>query len=392
MKKRFIGLTFAIIILITFFQRVGFVNSFTDIGQANSKPPNSISVVASQSNPVDLKRLPLGDGKLSNSPKVGWIWACRVDPNAGGAFRDGDWIKSDGTYDFTAKPIVEGNVNWSYRFKMALNGNKRIFNTNDLPNHPTGVYPISPSSNAYLYDRNPNSIAIQNMQVELPANPQLAAQPTCTPGAVGILKTGAVLFNALDAPGRDAVAHETQDACQGHPQQSGVYHYHSATTCLPDKTTQDGHSTLVGYSLDGFGIFGRHGQDGNALQSADLDVCHGHTHAINWDGKQVSMYHYHATWDFPYTVGCMRGTYKMSDVMAISGPRPSMRGTQGFPNRDFGNNPPPRRPNLATAANKLGISEQNLRNALGAPPPNLGEAASRLGISEQKLRDALGVP
>jgi hypothetical protein len=24
------------------------------------------------------------------------------------------------------------------------------------------------------------------------------------------------------------------------------------------------------------------------------------------------MYHYPATWDFPYTVGCMRGMYKMS--------------------------------------------------------------------------------
>ena len=34
------------------------------------------------------------------------------------------------------------------------------------------------------------------------------------------------------------------------------------------------------------------------------------------------MYHYHATWDFPYTAGCMRGTYRMSDVMKIAGPPP----------------------------------------------------------------------
>ncbi|NMF60453.1 YHYH protein [Pseudanabaena yagii] len=386
MNKYFISLTCLIILLITLFQKVGIVNSAT---KPERSPNLTIANVISQANPVDLKRLPLGDGKISNSPKVGWIWACRIDPNAGGAFRDGNWIKSDGTYDFTAKPIVQGKVNWDYRFKMSRQGNKRIFSTNDLPNHPTGIYPIAPNSEAFLYDRNPNRIAPQNMQVELPANPQLASQPSCASGAVGILLTGTVLFNALDALGRDAVAHETQDVCQGHPQEAGVYHYHSATTCLPDQTTKDGHSTLMGYSLDGFGIFGRHGESGKVLKSADLDVCHGHTHQINWDGKQISMYHYHATWDFPYTVGCMRGSYKMSDVMTISGPRPRRR--EGFPPQDFGN-APPRRPNLAIAAQKLGISEQKLRDALGAPPPNLEISAERLGISEQTLRDALGVP
>ena len=27
------------------------------------------------------------------------------------------------------------------------------------------------------------------------------------------------------------------------------------------------------------------------------------------DGKTVVMYHYHATWEFPYAVGCFHGTY-----------------------------------------------------------------------------------
>ena len=43
------------------------------------------------------------------------------------------------------------------------------------------------------------------------------------------------------------------------------------------------------------------------LTNADLDECHGHTHTITWDGKAVVMYHYHATREFPYTVGCFRG-------------------------------------------------------------------------------------
>ncbi|MEH2437200.1 MAG: hypothetical protein V7K25_23670, partial [Nostoc sp.] len=58
------------------------------------------------------------------------------------------------------------------------------------------------------------------------------------------------------------------------------------------------------------------------------------------------------------------------------------------------------------AAVKLGVSEQQLKNALGVPanPPNPGDrnqrpprpdlkaAAAKLGVSEQQLKDALGVP
>jgi hypothetical protein len=239
------------------------------------------------------------------------------------------------------------------------------------------------------------------VRIELPVNPVLANSPSCAPGAIGILLTGSVLFSALDAPGRDAVAHETQDKCQGHPQQSGVYHYHSLSSCLADDRTSDGHSRLMGYALDGFGIYGRRGEGGKTLTSADLDECHGHTHRIDWDGKSVTMYHYHATWDFPYSVGCLRGSYSRADVEALSGPRPTQRGDDNGRGRDrpqesgdMMNHPGERRspPDLATAASKLGISESRLRQALGPPPPDLEAAASQLGISVQKLREALGPP
>jgi hypothetical protein len=32
---------------------------------------------------ADLTHLPLGDGTISQEPKKGWIWACRIDPDAG---------------------------------------------------------------------------------------------------------------------------------------------------------------------------------------------------------------------------------------------------------------------------------------------------------------------
>jgi hypothetical protein len=333
----------------------------------------------------DLTRLPLGDGKLSNAPKAGWIWPCHTEPDAGGAGRDGPWIKGDGTYDLTAKAVVPGSVSWPHRFSIQVQQGRRVFSSNDLPPHPTGLFPIPADSTAYQYDRNPNRISEQNIFLELPANPVIAAQPSCAPGAVGILLSGVSLFNALDAPGRDAVAHETQDQCQGHPQVSGVYHYHSVSTCVEKSRPANAHSPLVGYMVDGFGIYGRYGEGGKLLTSADLDECHGHTHKIDWDGKPVTMYHYHATWDFPYTAGCMRGSYRMSDVMKLSGPPPSGMGSRQGP-------PPGGHPDLNVAARKLGISADRLRAALGPPPPDLDAAAGRLGIPVERLRDALGVP
>jgi hypothetical protein len=281
---------------------------------------------AAAAHDVDLTKLPLGDGKISTEPRTGFIWACRVDPGGGGAFRDGPWIKADGTYDFTRKAVVPGDVHWPSRYTMRVEGANRIFSLNDLPSHGTGTFPIPSDSAAYQYDRNPNAIAQQSFDVALPTEPVVAPTPSCAPGAVGILLSGAVLFNALDAPGRDAVAHETQDKCQGHPQRGGVYHYHWITTCIDDKREADGHSALVGYALDGFGIYGHYGEGGKPLSSADLDACHGHTHAIMWNGRRVVMYHYHATWDFPYTIGCLRGTYSRENVRAISGPPPPFLG------------------------------------------------------------------
>lgn len=363
------------------------------------------SLACMQAAAHDLTRLPLGDGKLSQSPKVGWIWACHTEPDAGGAFRAGPWIKADGTYDLTAKAVVPGSVTWPHRFNIQVQQGRRVFSSNDLPPHPTGIFPIPSDSSAYRYDRNPNRISQQNVLLDLPANPVLAAQPGCAPGAVGILLSGVSLFNALDAPGRDAVAHETQDQCQGHPQVSGMYHYHNVSTCVEKPRLANAHSALVGYMVDGFGIYGRYGEGGKLLTSADLDECHGHIHMIEWDGKRVAMYHYHATWDFPYTAGCMRGSYRMSDVMKLSGPPLQRNGEQPRgPGMGDGRGPPPsgmdRRPgpppgghpDLNAAAGKLGISVERLRAALGPPPPDLDAAAARLGMPVEQLRGALGVP
>ena len=254
---------------------------------------------------VDHAHVPLGDGKLSTSPQRDYVWSCMSHTNVSMA-TSLPWHNGDGTWDMTKKLTVDGSVSWTSLFTVSVQGNQRVFSTNDLPNHLTGNFPISSSDDAYSFDRNPNAISEQSIVLQLPANPQIAAQPSCVGGEVGIMLSGVILFNAIDAEGHDAPANEIQDECGGHPQMSGLYHYHNLSKCIADTST--GHSTLLGYAFDGFGIFGLYGEDGKELTNADLDECHGHTHVIEWDGQQVEMYHYHMTNQFPYSVGCYRGT------------------------------------------------------------------------------------
>jgi hypothetical protein len=259
---------------------------------------------------VNPNALPLGDGHISTAPERGAVWSCqqRFPPNAPGAQAAGDWLDAAaGTWDPAGKPTVDGVNSWPHRFDIDTAEGQRLISSASVPNHDTGTFPVAPSDDAYRFDRNPNRIQVRDVLLELPASPEAAARPSCLPlGPIGILLTGSHFFNGLDAAGRDAVAHEIQDGCQGHPERQGTYHYHSLTSCLNDEG--EGHSKLVGYALDGFGLFGHRGEDGLVVSNADLDECHGHTHAIPWNGRDVTLYHYHATQEYPYTLGCFRGT------------------------------------------------------------------------------------
>jgi hypothetical protein len=266
--------------------------------------------ISTNGDPLDAKNLPLGDGKISSVPRKGYLMSCQNRFfGGGGAFKDGEWIRADGTWDSTAKAQVDGDVAWSnFKYEIKIADGKRQLIGNGLPNHHTGIFPVQQTDDAYKYDRNPNSIKEIQIIYDLPLLPQIAENPACVPmGAIGVMKTGAVIFNALDAQGKDAAAHEIQDKCDGHPEIEGQYHYHNLSKCI-EETTNGKHSELVGYALDGFGIFGIYGENGKQLTDQDLDECHGHTHEILWDGKKVNLYHYHATKEYPYTIGCFKGT------------------------------------------------------------------------------------
>lgn len=284
---------------------------------ASPTPSASGSIVNTWAAPgsVTLDALPLGDGNVSlTTPAVGSVFACQAgNANAGGSQVDGPWIHGT-TWNATEKIVVQGNVTWpSAAFTVSVAGDTRTIVTNDLPTgFSTGTFPIAASDPAHQYDGNPNSISdSESITVNLPVSPTASATPNClTGGGIGILLNGVLLFDALDGPGRDAVAHEEQDLCQGHPQQEGQYHYHEVPTCLRDNAA--GSSTVVGWAYDGYPIVVERDGAGNLPNNADLDACHGRTSPIVVDGVLTTMYHYSATLEYPYTLGCFHGESAVS--------------------------------------------------------------------------------
>jgi len=192
-----------------------------------------------------------------------------------------------------------------------------VINSQGYPNHPTAIFPNS---------GNPNSIAVQDFTFRLPLEPRLADTITRLPmGPVGTALNGVVFFNPFEQGGMNAVEGYSEvwlDACCGHPQQTGVYHYHKYPVCVKSPFKDDGkqHSPIIGFAWDGFPIHGPYEANGVMARDLDsqptppappLDVCNGHEDPIRG-------YHYHATpGRFPYILGGYRGVVEPSNNRAL---------------------------------------------------------------------------
>jgi hypothetical protein len=233
------------------------------------------------------------------------------------------WVKGDSIV-ISDMPIVEGSVQWESRFAITQTDTERRLVGNGLPPHPTGTFPVPKGTAAYdIYSKLPVQgyssaaeipIGPYELDVTLPRNPQVSDKANCLPSLVtGVAIQTGVTWHAdvaLDSNNRflDPVSAVPTDSCWGHPYMN-QYHYHGYSwKCFPDQGKPMEHSPLFGYALDGFGVFGPLGEDGMMVTNDQLDECHGHSHEIDWDGGKRQMYHYHVNNEYPYSIGCFRGT------------------------------------------------------------------------------------
>ncbi len=174
------------------------------------------------------------------------------------------------------------------------------------------------------------------------------------------------------------------DDCGGHVNLNEGYHYHTHTGCPTEVPQDDNHAPLIGYMLDGFGLYAR--LDKNGEESSNLDQCRG-------EYDEIRGYHYHVGDPGSNTViGCFQGEYgckfegddntQKCDATKVVNRPVGPDGGPGGP----GNGPPP---DFSNAAAQLGVSVEELRAALGEPPFDLEAAAEKLNVTVEALRDAL---
>jgi hypothetical protein len=187
-----------------------------------------------------------------------------------------------------------------------VSGDYVVIETTGVPNHSSPYWGAghpnysSPHSGMNV---NPNVITGQDFKFYIPLSPTVASSVSSTPlGSIGVSLSGVPFFNQYGGPNNQPLDNEIAsfDSYYGHPQQSGEYHYHWEPTYL----TSADNSILVGYSLDGFPIYGPTNQS-DGQYPTDLDEINGHTHVT--EEYPDGTYHYHATSTVPYLIGGFRG-------------------------------------------------------------------------------------
>ena len=191
---------------------------------------------------------------------------------------------------------------------ITFDGTFVTIKSSDLPDHKSAFYQ---TTNA-LYEAfsgttfgggtfaiNPNRIVTQNITLKIPVNPAVNAAHPATPGGViGVALNGVPFFNqyaAMNSPLTNEI--NGFDQWWGHPQQTGLYHYHVEPIYLT--TVKASKSALMGFLLDGFPVYGP--KESNNSDPTGLDVYHGHTHVTT--DYPAGIYHYHVTTVSPYLNG-----------------------------------------------------------------------------------------
>ena len=287
-------------------------------------PPSQIKASTTSNQTVNMPKsslnlaaIALGTDKSTTTPKKGYLYRCGGKPGGGPPVTIPPWVNTGAkTWSATSKLASGGKVSHTAKFTATHSGANQVLKGNGLPAR-SGTFPVPSSDPTYPYNPNPGSVTSHTISLSLPYDPKTLTTPRCEAGAVGISVDGIPILDGFDAGGNDASAVEVQDTCHGHPNNFVGYHYHSLSPCILSTTAQT-HTTQVGWALDGFGIYVEYNSKGQLLTNSSLDVCHGRTSVVPWHGKSVKVYHYDMTYEFPYSVGCFRGTPKSFAGMTIS--------------------------------------------------------------------------
>lgn len=73
----------------------------------------------------------------------------------------------------------------------------------------------------------------------------------------------------------DTILTQQLDICGGHAGRGDDYHYHTKPVCMIDMMANAGDGAIIGWAFDGFPIYGDHNPDGTIIAGEQLDICNG---------------------------------------------------------------------------------------------------------------------
>jgi len=158
-----------------------------------------------------------------------------------------------------------------------------------------------------------------NSKFDLPSYTYYPGIPIYGPLSVSV--TGQVLYPIFDDQGYTSQEMCEVDMCNAHAGKGFDYHYHgdpyhhTPGKCLYSPNdysdTTNGHPPIIGFSLDGFKVYGRHLAETNVGYTTALDDCGGHSHGDYG-------YHYHAQVKMlsPLTGSTLRNVPSTADYYA----------------------------------------------------------------------------
>jgi len=193
---------------------------------------------------------------------------------------------------------------------IAVDGSITTLTNNGIPDHTTCDSTFNEGQTCYT-ERLTTYFSAQTNSVSFPSTPTANDDSTCLgAGTVGYAINGVAIFSPYSRPCTDAYDDEAIgfDACMGHPQENGNYHYHTAPVCLNGYTDAYDRKEpfFVGVAYDGFPIYSAWDDNGDWIDNTKLDACHGYT-------PEDGTYRYIANDEFPYIIGCFRGTPGISE-------------------------------------------------------------------------------
>jgi hypothetical protein len=211
------------------------------------------------------------------------------------ASKGGIWIEKGNVYDVDGAFIK--NLATFYNdntWKMYNASSGEITRTKTQAECQAAANPnVTATYKNYCVECLPSYVSSITKTIYLPITPQRVSSPIsfgAGPGSTGPSVRG-IAFNGVvfDAPAPTSIILAAYtlapfDDAGGHINLMAGYHYHSATGKTTKIPQTDGHAAMIGYALDGFGIYEQLSESGS--EYTDLDASRGHS-------DDVRGYHYH---------------------------------------------------------------------------------------------------